>query len=172
MAEQFNIHAPLPKQSLWRNVLKEKLHTAQGWICRFKKAANSDVNSAIQLCTHRYRSCTISAMQLNTLPETPAQAMPALETTEGEQEDMLACALQTKKIPFSSRLWRLLWNAGLASGTYICTINDCSVERVYTSTIDCMYIHLAAHSSTKQVFRWGVERRMGAWLRACFASPP
>ena len=121
-------------------MLKEKLHTAQGWICRFKKTANSDINSAIQLCTHRYRSRTISAMQLNTLPETPAQAMPALETTEGEQEDMLACALQTKKIPFSSRLWRLLWNAGLASGTYICTINDCSVERVYTSTIDCMYI--------------------------------
>ena len=29
-------------------------------------------------------------MQLNTLPETPAQAMPALETTEGKQEDMLA----------------------------------------------------------------------------------
>jgi hypothetical protein len=43
-------------------------------------------------------------MQLNTLPETPAQAMPALETTEGKQEDMLACALQTKKISFSSRL--------------------------------------------------------------------
>ena len=39
-------------------------------------------------------------MQLNTLPETPAQAMPALETTEGKQEDMLACALQTKKISF------------------------------------------------------------------------
>ena len=32
-------------------------------------------------------------MQLNTLPETPAQAMPALETTEGKQEDMLACPL-------------------------------------------------------------------------------
>ena len=39
-----------------------------------------------------------------TLPETPAQAMPAMETTEGKQEDMLACALQTKKISFSSRL--------------------------------------------------------------------
>ena len=32
-------------------------------------------------------------MQLNTLPETPAQAKPALETTEGKQEDMLACHL-------------------------------------------------------------------------------
>ena len=35
----------------------------------------------------------LSAMQLKTLPETPAQAKPALETTEGKQEDMLACPL-------------------------------------------------------------------------------
>ena len=26
-----------------------------------------------------------------TLPETPAQAMPAMETTEGKQEDMCVC---------------------------------------------------------------------------------
>ena len=30
-----------------------------------------------------------SAMQLKSLPETPEQAMPAVDTTEGEQEDML-----------------------------------------------------------------------------------
>ena len=35
----------------------------------------------------------LSAMQLKTLPETPAQAKPAVETTEGKQEDVLACPL-------------------------------------------------------------------------------
>ena len=35
----------------------------------------------------------LSAMQLKTLPETPAQAKPAVETTERKQEDMLACHL-------------------------------------------------------------------------------
>ena len=52
----------------------------------------------LKLCTHRYRSCTISTMQLNTLPETPAQAKPALETTEGKQEDMLACHLDLHRL--------------------------------------------------------------------------
>ena len=37
-------------------------------------------------------------MQLKTLPETPAQAKPALETTEGKQEDMLACHLDLHRV--------------------------------------------------------------------------
>ena len=46
-------------------------------------------------------SLVLSAMQVKTLPETPAQAMPALETTEEKQEDMLACPLDaTLTVPY------------------------------------------------------------------------
>ena len=46
-------------------------------------AANGRITSSLS------SSLFLSAMQLKPLPETPEQAMPAVETTEGEQEDML-----------------------------------------------------------------------------------
>ena len=42
---------------------------------------------------------SINALRFHeTLPETPVQAKPALETTEGKQEDMLACHLALHRV--------------------------------------------------------------------------